>query len=142
MVRDTDSTSARVARISRWMAGICVTLVVALPIAIAVIVFFDPAQVIRQLADVGITSLDQRGQIIVFVVSTVFSLPLVWGLFQLRGLFLCYAAGEVFSRAASRFLSRFALALLLDALAGVLSGTVQVFLLTMDFPPEHRSLRA
>jgi len=140
MEEDTASTPPRVARVSRWMASVCLALVAALPIAIALIAFLDPKQVMRGLADVGITSLDQRGQIIVFVVSMVSSLPLMWGLFQLRGLFLCYAAGDVFSQAASRFLSRFALALLLDAGAKVLSRTVQVLLLTMDSPPGQRAL--
>jgi len=132
----------RVAKVSRWMARLCAFLVVTVPLANAAIVFGDPEQAIanNDLARFGITAIDGPDQYTVFAISTLFSLPLLWGLLQLRRLFVCYSRGEIFSRAAARYLSRFALALLLGAVATVLERTAMVAALTMHNPPGSRSL--
>lgn len=139
---ETSDRPARVAKISRWMAGLCIVLAVAIPFAIAAVIFLAPEQVIatRQLAALGITTLDSRDQVIVFAISLLLSPPLIWGLFQLRALFRCYADGEVFSKAASGSLYRFALALLLHAFAGFLGRTLIPLALTMQNPPGQRKL--
>ena len=132
----------RVARISRWMALICLGLMVALPFINAVVVFGYPEQIIAngQLAAQGITTLSRNDRVVVFAITLAASMPVLWGLFQLRGLFRCYADGEVFSKIAARFLSRFALALLLDALTSSLGRTVMVLALTFHNAPGHREL--
>jgi hypothetical protein len=139
---ETSDRTARVAKISRWMAGLCVVLAIAIPFAVAAVIFLAPEQVIarRQLAALGITVLDLHDQVIVFAFSVLFSLPLIWGLFQLRTLFRRYAAGDVFSKAASGSLYRFALALLLHAFANFLSRTIIPLALTMQNPPGERKL--
>ena len=121
------------------MANLCIVILIALPLAQAAIVFGDADQVTDfRAARIALNTLDEISRLPVLAIVILFSLPFLWGLLQLRGLFLCYAKGEIFSRTAARYLSRFALALLLDALATILQRTALVGFLTMHNPPGDR----
>ena len=121
------------------MARLCAVLVVAVPLANAAIVFGEPEQVVDFLpARTAIKTLDEISRLPVLAIILLFSLPILWGLLQLRRLFLCYAKGEIFSRTAAHYLSRFALALLLDALATILTKTTLIWFLTRHNPPGER----
>lgn len=70
------------------------------------------------LLHVSATALDPITRLALFAATLTAMAPMLWGLDQVRRLFLGYVSGEVFTeRAAIRF-GRFALALLLTAVAG------------------------
>jgi hypothetical protein len=64
----------------------------------------------------------------------------VWALWSLRTLFLCYAAGEVFSPAALAALNHVAIALFASVIVGFVVRAPISLLLTWPLGPQHRSL--
>jgi hypothetical protein len=65
---------------------------------------------------------------------------MIYGLWQVRALFLDFAVGRVFTVAAARRLQSFAGAVLAQALLGPLSSTGLIVAFTLSNPPGHRLL--
>ena len=122
----------RVAKVSRWMAHLCIAALIVLPLMNALGFYDHRAELITHYGgEFAITAMG-RNLIILFAISLIFWLPLFWGILQLRRLFICYAEEQIFSRAAARYLSRFALAWFLSVFASILGRIARFVAIDMQ----------
>lgn len=117
---------ARIKRTSRIAAAVLGVVVIAVPVLLALYVSSsfvaqDPA---LRAVNISAVVLTPASRWLLFATTLGGSAPLLWGLWELRRLFLGYAAGELFTEMAAIRFGRFALALMLTAIAGPISVTV------------------
>lgn len=117
---------ARIKGTSKLAAVVLGVVVVVVPVLLALYVSSDLAAQDPwvRLLNVLATALTPASRLVLFVTMLGSLIPLLWGLWELRRLFLGYAAGEVFTEMAAIRFGRFALALMLTAIASPVSITV------------------
>jgi hypothetical protein len=114
---------AQIKRTSRIAAGVLAVSVIATPLLLAIYVMSGPAVHHPWLVtlNVGAGALEPPARAALFAATLAALAPMLWGLNQVRRMFIGYAEGKVFTeRAAMRF-RRFATALLLTAITGPLA---------------------
>lgn len=138
------SHSDRLRRFSKAMAML--TTLGMLLIAIAMIAVFLVPDWTRNLL---LARLGQAGHDLslspgrVIAAAAITAVPvgvLLFGLWQVRTLFLNFVDGHVFTLASARLLRDFAGAVLAQAVLGPLSSTALMLAFTLDNPPGNRQL--
>lgn len=136
--------AARLRRFSKAMAMLT-TLGTLLIAAAMIAVFFIPDWTRNLL----LARLGQAGQGLklspdhVIAAAAITAVPvgvLLFGLWQVRALFLKFADGQVFTPASARLLRHFAGSVLAQAILGPLSSTALMLAFTLSNPPGNRQL--
>ncbi len=136
--------SDRLRRFSKAMA--IVTTLGMLLIAVAMVLVFlipDWTQnlLLARLGQAGRDlSLSPERLIAGAVITAVPVGVLLFGLWQVRALFLNFAGGQVFTLASARRLRDFAAAVLAQAILGPISATALMLAFTLNNPPGSRQL--
>jgi hypothetical protein len=136
--------SNRLQRFSKAMAMLT-TLGMLLIAVLMVLVFLIPDWtrnlLLARLGQAGHDlSLSPGRLIAAAAITTVPVGVLLFGLWQVRTLFLNFANGYVFTLASARLLRNFAGAVLAQAVLGPLSSTALMLAFTLDNPPGRREL--
>jgi hypothetical protein len=123
MLNDTvDAVAVRIKRTSRVAAAALGVTVIAVPGLLALFAYSGLISHIPELGQFGLSAnrITPAARLVIFVTMLGTAAPLMWGGWELRRLFLGYAAGEVFTEIAAARFGRFAAALILTGLAGPL----------------------
>lgn len=135
---------ARITRLSRVVVWVTTILIGVLPPGIVAYVLLLPEQIVhwRSVAPLRLSSdpfLPEQAAAVIAVLL-FYSLPSLWGLWEMRALFRGYAAGEIFTLAMARRLRRCAMALLILAPAGPVAGVGLSLALSIGQMPGKRML--
>lgn len=140
----TPDPSPSITRLSRTMARlVTVALVLAVPsIVLYVLLLHEQLPYHSEVTIAGFTlhALSPLASVAVMGALLVVALPLLWGLWELRGLFQGYAAGAIFTVDAAGHLRRCGYALM--ALSGktLLRSLALSAALSIDRPKGERSM--
>lgn len=135
---------ARVARLSlllKWLTTIGMMVFVAFSLSLVIVPDWFDNMVRLAYPEItivtGITGLKRT--LLLMVLSVPLTVTL-YGLWNVRMLFDCYARSEVFSRAPSAYIRNVGLAMLLNVIVSVLIHSIGSVLLTYDNPIGSRQL--
>lgn len=135
---------SRIQRVSRIMQALCSVILVAVPLALALlwINFETLAPLSEMLADIPFqpANLTWINLLLGFLVSLAGAAVVLYGVSRLRRLFMLYGRGQVFTHEAARCLRGFALAIMLYAAVSPIIGGLLSVVLTMANPPGERVL--
>lgn len=135
---------SRIRRVSRIMQMICTTILVVVPVGLALIWsnFEALAPLSETLSDIPVqpAHLTWVNLLLGFLVSLVGAAIVLYGVSRLRRLFALYGEGRVFTHESARCIRGFALAIMLYAAVSPLIGGVLSVVLTMGNPPGERVL--
>lgn len=134
----------RLRRLSRALAA-ATTIVMALLVLLSLGLWLNPSWVEATVAPrVGLSWADltitPQAQLAGALITAVPLLVLVFGLDQVRRIFLGFAEGELISRALARRLEVFGAAVALQALLNPLAGALISIALTLANPPGRRMI--
>jgi hypothetical protein len=136
--------SDRLRRFSRAMAMLTtlgILLIAVAMIAVFLIPDWTRNLLLARLGQAGHDLALSPGRLIAGAAVTAVPVGvLLFGLWQVRALFLSFANGHVFTLASARRLRDFAGAVLAQAVLGPLSSTALMLAFTLDNPPGSRQL--
>jgi Protein of unknown function (DUF2975) len=136
--------SDRLQRFSRAMATLTtlgILLIAVAMIAVFLIPDWTRNLLLARLGQVGNDLSLSPGRVIAGAVITAIPVGvLLFGLWQVRALFLNFADGQAFTLASARRLRDFAGAVLAQAILGPISATALSIAFTLDNPPGSRQL--
>ena len=136
--------AARIQRFSRWLALLCLVLIVVLPVTLLFYWALEPPEGLAEQGQLGIGAIKAPIETWQRVAGAALSLlpvgMLIAGLLQARRCFLLFAAGRVFVSEATLCLRRFAGWVAASVAAGMLASTALSVVLTINNPPGMRQL--
>lgn len=134
----------RIRRLSRWLAAMCLLMIIGLPIALIIYwSLVDPNELaMRSNLPSGAIQVELQlwQRLVGALVSGIPLGLLLLGLWQARNCFKLFAAGDVFNADAVRYLRRFAGWVMVSVIASVISSAAISALLTIYNPPTMRHL--
>lgn len=134
----------RIRRAARVMSGLCLFIIYALPLSLALIWAnfqgLGPHMMEQLPSQVRFETLGVGTLLAGFVISMIPVSALIYGLINLRSLFRHYSRGVIFSREQAARLRRFALAAMLSVGLQILANSLLSVLLTFNNPPGMRQL--
>ncbi len=127
-----NAPEAHIQRTSRFAAAIVAFFIVATPLALAL--YVASGALIHHpwltLISIPSTALGPAARIAIFVASLAAIAPWMWGLWELRRLFLGYANGAVFTQQAAVHFGNFAMSLVLAGVAAPVAVTLLSLMLS------------
>ena len=136
--------AGRIQRFSRWLALLCLLLIVMLPATLVIYWGLEPLEGLAEQGNLGSGAIKAPIEIWQRAVGAALGLlpvgMLIAGLLQARRCFLLFAAGRVFVSEATHCLRRFAGWVAASVAAAMLASTGLSVLLTINNPPGMRQL--
>src|ERR1700743_2430314 len=134
----TDETSSNLPWLSRLMAQLSTIGMFLWPIGLTAAYLFPghgmSADHLEAALNAGVPLPYRLGALVFSLAAEAF---IVWALWSLRGLFLLYARGEVFSPEALRLLNTVAVALFASVIVGFVMHAPITFVLSLATPGHH-----
>ena len=144
MNRSPSGDSRHIGRLSQLLAILCLFLIVVLPIGVAV--YWAGADAAKLAVRANLPANAIQGSLLAWqrgagaLITEVPLALLLLGLWEARKCFKLFSVGRIFVPETVLCLSRFAGWAMAYVLAGIVAGTAISVLLTLNNPPEMRSL--
>ncbi len=137
-------TIRKIRRVSSIMSVLCVIGMIGLPLSLA-IGWSSPEIFSNSLPGFenpwnAFASLSPTERVLGFLVSMIPAGVMIFGLAGLRHLFRLYEAGDIFSVGSARYLKRFAISVMLQAILRPLAGTLHTVIFTFNNAPGEKML--
>ncbi|WP_282605873.1 DUF2975 domain-containing protein [Pelagibius sp. Alg239-R121] len=134
----------RIQRAGRVMSGLCLLIIFALPLILALVwtnlEHLGPEVLAQLPSQVRFEALGPGTLLLGFAINLLPVIVLIYGLIQLRRLFTSYSQGIIFSSEQAGRLRKFALASILSVCVQILSNSLLSVVLTFNNPPGNRQL--
>lgn len=138
------ANQARIIRLSNGLYWLANAVLLTAPFAFLWAVsqaWARPDWVVNLLVNLPIeTVLDTSRSVAIALLGCIAAMPLLFAIFQMKGLFDRYRRGDILTEACARHILRIGQGLMATSVAALLLPTPQTLVLTYDNPPGSRML--
>lgn len=136
------SDMKRIRTVSAIMRTVCTICIAAIPASVAVFWALVSPETVKALPGVAyeVAALTAATRVLAFLLTMVPGAVAVWGLVALRGLFDAYRRGAVFAPGNALRLRRFAVSVVVAAIAKIAIVPVMSVVLSWHNPPGSRAV--